>query len=252
MATVLSVISGKGGTGKTSFCANVAMCLCSLGEKVLLIDTDAGLRNLDITLGMSDSLLFSYDDVLNDRATLKQAAAKHPLAPGLRVLTAPALPDGGRLTEQQVKALYAKARPNFSFIIVDCPAGLDEHVLNLSQHADMAIVITTPDPGSLRGAQQSAAELFRREQTKAKLIINRIRISMISSGAAENLDRAIDTVGLPLLGAIPEDEQVMICGNRGNLLGAASEKAAFYAYMNIAKRLLGQRVRLLHGVPGKY
>ena len=250
MGTVITVASGKGGTGKTSFCANVAVSLCALGEKVLLIDADAGLRSLDIVLGMTDSLLFTYADVIEGRASLKEAAVAHSVVRNLRVLTAPG--DVRDFTPEQYAALVQRAREHFTFTLIDCSAGLGDPLLRFAAASDRAIVVSTPDHTALRSAQTTALSLAKVGQRDCCIAVNRLRAGMIARGDAATVDKAMDTSGLPLLGAVPEDEQVIACGNRGEILALSAFGPAAQAYLNIARRLQGRRVPLLRDVPGKY
>ena len=250
MGAVITVASGKGGTGKTSFCANVAVSLCALGEKVLLIDADAGLRSLDIVLGMTDRLLFTYADVIEGRASLKEAAVAHGVVRNLRVLTAP-----GSLkpyTAAQYAALLAPARAHFSFTLIDCSAGLGDPLRSFAAASDRGVVVSTPDHTALRSAQATALALSKAGLRDCSLAVNRLRAGMIRRGDAATVDKAMDTSGLPLLGAVPEDERVIACGNRGQIMALSAFGPAAQAYLNIARRLRGGRVRLLEDVPGKY
>ena len=253
MGCVIAVASGKGGTGKTSFCANVAVSLCALGEKVLLIDADSGLRSLDLVLGMSDSLLFSYGDVIQGSSGLKEAAVPHPIVRSLRVLTAPGQPGVGEVYDpRDIAALLRRARAHFTYTLVDCAAGLGSDVLSFAAAADKAVIVSTSDYTALRGAQSTASVFSRIGQNHSAIVVNRLRPGMIQAASAANVDRAMDASGLSLLGVVPEDESVIACGNRGTVLALENYGAAAQAYMNIAKRLLGRRVRLLDQVPGKW
>ena len=157
MGTVIAVASGKGGTGKTSFCANTAVSLCALGEKVLLIDADSGLRSLDLVLGMTDSLLFSYGDVIRGNASLKEAAVAHPVVRNLRVLTAPGEPGVGEIYDpKDISALLKKVRAHFTYTLVDCAAGLGADVLSFAAAADRSLcppltILPCGAPRALRG-----------------------------------------------------------------------------------------------------
>ena len=173
MGTVIITASGKGGTGKTSFCCGTAVALCALGEKVLLVDADSGLRNLDIVLGMTDQLLFSFSDVIAGRASLKEAAVKHPIVKNLRVLTAPASSKlESCVTKEKVAAFLQNCRAHFTYTIVDCPAGLPDTISYFAAGGDRAVIVSTPDYTSLRGAEQ-AAQIFYRE--KSSLCQSRIK-----------------------------------------------------------------------------
>lgn len=246
---VIAVISGKGGTGKTSFCSGVAVALCAMGEKVLLIDADCGLRSLDIVLGMSDRLLFSYADVIKGACSLKEAAVKHPIVKNLRVLTAPSSLDiGASIKAEEISGLLDRAREHFTFVIVDCPAGFGSEVMGFAGGADRAVVVSTPDYTSLRGAQRIGEQVTGGGLEKVKLVLNRVRAGMIDMGNSVNIDAAMDAANLALLGAVPEDSDIIACGNLGKVLMLHSHGGARQAFDNIARRLRGERVRLLDAV----
>ncbi len=247
MGTVLITASGKGGTGKTSFCCGVAVALCALGEKVLLVDADSGLRALDIVLGMTDSLLFSFSDVIAGRASLKEAAVRHPIVKNLRVLTAPASSAlEPCVTAQSVAAFLQKCRAHFTYTIVDCPAGLTDTIAYFAGGADRAAIVSTPDYTSLRGAEQAAQICYRQQLDNVRIVVNRVRPGMIEQGDMVNIDRAMDLgAGLGLLGVVPEDRDIIACGNAGKVLMLYSEGPAVTAYNNIARRLRGEKVRLM-------
>lgn len=246
MGTVIITASGKGGTGKTSFCAGVAVALCALGEKVLLVDADSGLRNLDIVLGMTDSLLFSFSDVISGRASLKEAAVKHPIVKNLRVLTAPASSKPGPWVDRQsVAAFLQNCRAHFTYTIVDCPAGLPDVISYFAAGGDRAVIVSTPDYTSLRGAEKAAQIFYRQHLDNVRIVVNRVRPGMIEQGDMVNIDEAMDTAGLGLLGIVPEDKDIIACGNAGQVLLLHSQGLAVAAYNHIARRLKGEKVRLL-------
>lgn len=248
MGTVIAVASGKGGTGKTSFCANVGVALCALGEKVLLIDADAGLRSLDIVLGMTDSLLFSYADVISGACSLKEAAVRHSTVKNLRVLTAPTEISDESADREGIGRLVKLAREHFSFVLIDCSAGLGGAVPAFGAAADRAVIVSTPDHASLRNAQSMAQRLEKEGQANIKIVVNRVHMDLVERGDELNIDKAMDAAGLGLLGAVPEDRAVIACANRGQILALNSLGPAAEAYMNIARRLLHQRVRLFEHV----
>lgn len=249
MGQVMAVLSGKGGTGKTAFCANTGVSLCARGQRVLLVDADAGLRNLDIVLGLEGKLLFTYRDVMAGNASLKEASVPHPVAKTLRVLTAPGSGEQ-MLDSEALAALFDRCREHFDFTLVDCPAGLGEAVLMMGALADQTVVVATPDATSLRGAQAAALALEEQGQRHCRLAINRARRRLMSRGDTAGVDQAMDAAGLPLLGVVPEDQSVMISANRGDLLHLSSLGPAVAAYNNIAARLCGQRVPLFEGIKG--
>ena len=243
MGTVIVVTSGKGGTGKTSLTGGVASCLAALGQKVLCIDLDIGLRNLDISLGMTDRALMDFTDVLEGRCTLERAAVEHPVIRGLYLLTAPVRPTPDALDEEKMKAMLLQARAQFDYILIDSPAGLGSGFRLAVCGADRAVVVSTNDSSALRDAQRTVVELGRRLDT-IHLVMNRIQPKLLRR-LRTTIDDAMDAAGLPLLGVVPEDSQVILAANTGEPLILFSRKGAALAYLNIAKRLMGQRVPLM-------
>ena len=240
MGTAVMVTSGKGGTGKTSLTAGVASCLAALGRRVLCVDLDIGLRNLDLTLGMSDRALMDFTDVMEYRCPLLSAAVEQPEIRGLFLLTAPQSSDG--LDRKRFRALIEEACDYFDLVFMDSPAGLGEGFQLAMAAADRVIVVSAVDPAALRDAQRTVAELH--ELTQLHLVMNRVQPKLISK-LRTSIDSAMDTAGLPLLGVVPEDPNVTIATAAGVPLILTTYKGAAPAYLNIAKRLLGQRVPLL-------
>ena len=243
MGTVIVVTSGKGGTGKTSLTGGVASCLAALGQKVLCIDLDIGLRNLDISLGMTDRALMDFTDVVEGRCTLERAAVEHPVIRGLYLLTAPVRPTPDALDEEKMRAMLLQARAQFDYILIDSPAGLGSGFRLAVCGADRAVVVSTNDSSALRDAQRTVVELGRRLDT-IHLVMNRIQPKLLRR-LRTTIDDAMDAAGLPLLGVVPEDSQVILAANTGEPLILFSRKGAALAYLNIAKRLMGQRVPLM-------
>ena len=243
MGTVIVVTSGKGGTGKTSLTGGVASCLAALGQKVLCIDLDIGLRNLDISLGMTDRALMDFTDVVEGRCTLERAAVEHPVIRGLYLLTAPVRPTPDALDEEKMRAMLLQARAQFDYILIDSPAGLGSGFRLAVCGADRAVVVSTNDSSALRDAQRTVVELGRRLDT-IHLVMNRIQPKLLRR-LRTTIDDAMDAAGLPLLGVVPEDSQVMLAANTGEPLILFGRKGAALAYLNIAKLLMGQRVPLM-------
>ena len=242
MGKAVFVASGKGGVGKTSFTAGVASCLAAMRFRTLCIDADVGLRNLDIPLGMNDITALDLGDVLRRDAALGDAAAEHPDIPGLYLLAAPPSMDSEEL--RLLPALISYAASAYDFCLVDGPAGLGPVVQSCSKVTGTGIIVTTPDRTSLRDAE-AAARLFERvggRHLELRLALNRARPSLMASGGAPNADDAMDTVGIPLIGVVPEDERVIACSNRGEALVLTTSDGAAAAYLRIAKRLVGESV----------
>lgn len=241
MGTVVAVTSGKGGTGKTSITGGVASSLALMGRRVLCIDMDIGLRNLDISLGLNDRALMDFSDVALGRCPLARAAVDHPTLKGLSLLTAPmALP--ASLTADKVRALLDTARTMYDYILIDSPAGLGTGFRLATCGADRALVIATNDTSSLRDAQRTVGELEGVRQVH--LVMNRIQLKLLRR-LRTTIDDAMNTAGLPLIGVIPEDAQVMLCANRGIPLTSQGRKGAAMACRNIAWRLMGRRVPIM-------
>ena len=245
MGQCIAVVSGKGGTGKTSFTAGVGAALALSGRKVLCLDCDVGLRNLDLALGLSDRALMDFSDVAQGRCSLESAVVEHPRLPGLFLLTAPVRTRGRPVTETQMADLLVEVRKRYDFCLLDAPAGLGTGFLLATSTADRAVVVTNTDPSSLRDAQHTVMELDRFGSGKLHLVVNRVRKKLLRSMHA-TIDDAIDKAGLPLIGVVPEDDALLLSLNRGTpLLLANSQSPAALAYRNIAARLQGGRVPLL-------
>ena len=241
MGTVITVTSGKGGTGKTTVTGGVASCLARLGKTVLCIDMDIGLRNLDISLGLSDRALMDFADVALGNCPLARAAVSHPDLPNLSLLTAPMrLPP--HVTAGSIRALLRTARDRYDYIFIDCPAGLGPGFQLATCGADRALVVATNDASSLRDAQRAVEELYRLRQVH--LVMNRIQPKLLRE-LRTTIDDAMDAAGLPLIGVIPEDKRVILAANMGRPLILEGRRGAANACLNIAKRIEGHRVPVM-------
>ena len=241
MGTAIVVTSGKGGTGKTSITGGVAGSLARLGHSVLCIDMDIGLRNLDISLGLNDRALMDFSDVALGRCPLARAAVSHPELKNLSLLTAPmSLPAG--LTPDKVRALLDTARTLYDYILIDSPAGLGPGFRLAACGADRALVVATNDASSLRDAQRTVAELERVRQVH--LVMNRIQPRLLRK-LRTTIDDAMNAAGLPLIGVVPEDPQVILCANQGIPLTSRGHRGAALACWNIAQRLEGRQVPVM-------
>lgn len=241
MGTVIAITSGKGGTGKTSITGGIAASLALMGRRVLCIDMDIGLRNLDISLGLSDRALMDFSDVALGRCSLARAAVEHPDLPGLALLSAPmTLPAG--LTPKKVRALLEEARAGWDYILIDSPAGLGAGFQLAACGADRAIVIATNDASSLRDAQRTVAELDHLKTIH--LVVNRVQTKLLRK-LRLTIDDAMNAAGLPLIGVVPEDPQVILCANLGRPLTTRGRRGAALACWNIAQRLEGRRAPVM-------
>ena len=241
MGTVIAVTSGKGGTGKTSITGGVAASLAAQGRSVLCIDMDIGLRNLDISLGLSDRALMDFSDVALGRCPLARAAVSHPDLKGLSLLTAPmSLP--ASLTTEKIRTLLDTARTMYDYIFIDAPAGLGAGFQLAVCGADRALVVATNDASSLRDAQRAVGELEHLRQIH--LVMNRIQPKLLRK-LRTTIDDAMNAAGLPLVGVVPEDPQVILCANQGLPLANQPRKGAVLACWNIAQRLEGNQVPVM-------
>ena len=198
MGKLIAVLSGKGGTGKTSLCAGIASALAASGERVLCIDCDIGLRNLDISLGLTDYCALTFADVSSGNYPLS-SATQHPDFPTLYFLTAPANCSCADVDEAKFAALLEEARKQFQFVLLDAPAGIEAGFQLCAKHADQAILVTSADPASVRDAARAGELLEKMGKTQVRLIVNRVQREMLKT-VKLTIDDVMDTAGLPLTG----------------------------------------------------
>ena len=238
MGELIAVLSGKGGTGKTSVCAAVASALALDGKRVLCIDCDVGLRNLDISLGMSDSGALSFLDVCSGEYSLSMAAV-HPLIPHLHFLTAPMNCRVDTIDPLVFDRFVRSARQEFDFVFLDAPAGVDAGFHLAAASADRCIVVTGPGPAAVRDAARVAEILELMGKTNVRLVVNRVSSRMVSA-METTIDDVMDTSGLPLLGIVPEDRNVTLAAAFSRPLLIYSRRCgASDACTRIAKRIQG-------------
>ena len=238
MGELIAILSGKGGTGKTSVCAGIATALAADGQKVLCVDCDVGLRNLDISLGMSDSGALSFLDVCRGDYELSQAA-EHPEFPGLFFLTAPVHCQADAIDPEQFGQFVRQARQNYDFVLLDAPAGVDAGFKLAASCAERCVIVTGPGPAAIRDACRVADLLELMGKTNSRLVVNRVSHRLVAA-LNTNVDDVMDEAGLPLLGVVPEDQNVTLAAAFGRpLLLQSGRGAAAGACRRIAKRLQG-------------
>jgi len=239
---VLVVTSGKGGVGKTTTSANLGTALAMMDKKVVLIDTDIGLRNLDVVMGLENRIVFDIVDVVHGNCKLKQALIKDKRFEGLCLLPAAQTKEKTAVTPHQMKNLTNELRGEFDFIVVDCPAGIEQGFKNAIAGADSAIVVATPEVSSVRDADRIIGLLEAAGLNDSRLIINRIRPKMVKKGDMMDINDIIDILSIDLLGVVPEDECIVISTNRGEPAVLGNISKAGEAYRRIARRILGEEV----------
>ena len=242
MGQVLAVISGKGGTGKTTLSAGIAACLAAEGRRVLAIDLDIGLRNLDISLGMSECAPLSFGEILSGVYDPSQITT-HPEIPNLYLLTAPTDRAPEEIDPMAFQAMLDTLRQRFDWCVLDAPAGIGAGFRLATQAADRVIVVSNADPASLRDAG-AAASLLLDSAAEVKLVVNRVQARAYRK-IKTTIDDIMDGVGLPLLGIVPEDFNVTLAAARGVPLVLQSKKGAAAACLHIARRLEGRKMPLM-------
>ena len=244
MSEVIVITSGKGGVGKTTTTANVGTGLAKLDKKVVLIDTDIGLRNLDVVMGLENRIVYNLVDVVEGNCRIKQALIKDKRYPNLYLLPSAQTRDKTAVTPEQMKKLTDELREEFDYILLDCPAGIEQGFKNAVAGADRALVVTTPEVSAIRDADRIIGLLEANELKRTDLIVNRIRMDMVKRGDMMSIDDVVDILAVSLIGAVPDDEQIVISTNQGEPL-VGSDALAGKAYMNICKRIMGEDIPLM-------
>ncbi len=244
MGEVIVVTSGKGGVGKTTTTANVGTGLAMLGKRVVLIDTDIGLRNLDVVMGLENRIVYNLVDVVENNCRIKQALIKDKRYPNLYLLPSAQTKDKSAVSPEQMKKLADELREEFDYILLDCPAGIEQGFKNAIAGADRALVVTTPEVSAVRDADRIIGLLEANEIKRTHLIVNRLRTDMVKEGNMMSSDDVVEILAIDLIGVVPDDEQIVISTNNGEPL-VGSEAKAGQAYMNISKRVFGEEVPYL-------
>lgn len=245
MGEGIVVTSGKGGVGKTTTTANIGTALALQGKKVCLVDTDIGLRNLDVVMGLENRIIYDLVDVAEGRCRLNQALIKDKRFDELYLLPAAQTKDKHAVNPDQVKELVDELKRDFDYVIIDCPAGIEQGFKNAIAGADKAIVVTTPENAAVRDADRIIGLLENEGIMGAKLIVNRVRLSMMRSGEMLDIDEICQVLAIDLIGIVPDDEQVIKAANEGEPTVMNPSSRASIAYRNIARRILGDTVPLM-------
>ena len=228
--------------GKTTFSANVSAALAALGKKTIAVDTDVGLRNLDIIMGLENRIVFDLVDVVEGRCRLPKAFIRDKRMDTLHLLPAAQTRDKTAVSPDAMEKICAELRQLFDFIIIDCPAGIERGFENAIAGADEVVIITTPHVSSIRDADRVIGLLEAAEKQRIRLVVNRLQANMVRRGDMLDISDVLDILSVELLGAIPEDEYIVVSGNRGELASLNATSQAGQAYKNIARRLLGEDI----------
>ncbi len=240
MGEVIVITSGKGGVGKTTTTANIGAALAKLNHKAVLVDTDIGLRNLDVVLGLENRIVYDIVDVVKGNCRLNQALIKDKRLEGLCLLPAAQTKDKNAISIEEIKKLTNELSELFDYVIVDCPAGIEQGFKNAIAGADRAIVVATPEVSSVRDADRIIGLLEANEIKETRLIINRLRPQMVKQGDMMDIDDILDILSIKLIGVIPEDEFIIVSTNRGEPAVNNPESMAGKAYLNTARRITGE------------
>lgn len=245
---VIVITSGKGGVGKTTTTANIGVALANLGEKVALIDADIGLRNLDLALGLENRIVYDIVDVVEGRAKLRAAMIKDKRNQNLALLPAAQTRDKSAVNPTQMKQLIAEIiEEGYTFVLIDCPAGIEQGFRNATAGATEAIIVTNPEMASVRDADRVIGLLEAQELRNPMLIVNRVRMSMVKQQEMLAVEDVQEVLGnsVKLIGVVPDDEAIITSTNRGEPAAMSDTSLAGQAYRNVARRLKGESVPFL-------
>lgn len=245
MGEAIVITSGKGGVGKTTTSANLGTALALSGKKVCLVDTDIGLRNLDVVMGLENRIIYDLVDVVEERCKLQQALIKDKRFECLYLLPAAQTKDKSAVFPEQMIKLVGELKQDFDYILIDCPAGIEQGFKNAVAGADKAIVVTTPEVSSVRDADRIIGLLEQEEVEPPKLIVNRIRSHMMKNGDMLDVDEIVAILAIDLLGIVGDDDTVIKASNNGEPIALDPTSKASIAYRNMARRILGESVPLL-------
>lgn len=241
-AKVVTVTSGKGGVGKTTTTANLAVALASRGQKVVCIDGDIGLRNLDVVLGLENRIVYDVVDVIEGRCRLRQAMIRDKRLPELYLIPAAQTRDKSAISPSDMVRLCEELRPEMDWILIDSPAGIERGFRNSVAPADIVVVVTNPEVSAVRDADRIIGLVEAEEKGPARLIINRLNPAMVKRGDMLNPDDVLELLAIDLIGIVPEDENVVVSTNRGQPVTLDGKTRAGTAFSNIARRLMGEEV----------
>jgi septum site-determining protein MinD len=241
-AKVMTVTSGKGGVGKTTATANIGVALASLGQKVVCIDSDIGLRNLDVVMGLENRIVYDLVDVVEGRARLRQAMIKDKRLPELYLIPAAQTRDKTAISPDDMIRICDELRPEIDWILIDSPAGIERGFRNAIAASDSVIIVTNPEVSAVRDADRIIGLLEAEGKGPGKLVINRIKPELVERGDMLATADILEILAVELLGLVPDDESVLISTNRGNPVALDPKSKAGQAFRDVAGRLMGEPI----------
>jgi septum site-determining protein MinD len=241
-ATVVTITSGKGGVGKTTTTANLGVALAMLGKRVVTIDADIGLRNLDVVLGLENRIVYDLVDAVEGHCRLRQALIRDKRLSELYLLPAAQTRDKTAVSPSQMVELCDQLRPDFDFILIDSPAGIEQGYRNAVAPADRVLIVTTPEVSAVRDADRIVGLIEADQKGPPSLIINRLNLEMIRHGQMLSTEDVVEILAIDLIGIVPEDREIIIATNRGTPVALDGRAPAGQAFRNISGRLLGQDI----------
>jgi len=241
-ATVITITSGKGGVGKTTTTANLGVAFAMLGQRVLTIDADIGLRNLDVVMGLENRIVYDLVDAVEGHCRLRQALIRDKRLSELFLLPAAQTRDKTAVSPAQMVELCDQLRPDFDFILIDSPAGIEQGYRNAVAPADWVLIITTPEVSAVRDADRIVGLLEAHQKGRPNLIINRLNPEMVRQGQMLSTEDVVEVLAIDLIGIVPEDKEIIIATNRGTPVALDGRAPSGQAFRNIAGRLLGQDI----------
>jgi septum site-determining protein MinD len=246
MGESIVITSGKGGVGKTTTTANIGTALAAMGKKVVVVDGDTGLRNLDVLMGLENRIVFTLIDVIEERCRLKQALIKDKRFPNLYLLPTAQTRDKNDISTQQMLEVVNELKKEFDYVIIDCPAGIEQGFENAIVGAERAIVIVNPEVTSVRDADRVIGKLDAKGLDRHELIVNRINYEMVKRGDMLDINDILDSLAIKLIGVVPDDKNITISTNKGEPIVLEENAVAGQAFKNIAMRIIGEEVPFMN------